>query len=282
MNKYLIIYFKWVMMWACDIVPWVSGGTIAFISGIYETLINTIASFDKQAFQLFINKQRKTLRSHINGNFLISLLAGITTSILTLASFIWWALDYHTAIIYSFFIWLILASVVLVVKKVNNWNYSSIIAIIIGTWLWLLIINLSPTTVTTPTWRMIMGAAAIAICAMILPWISWSFLLLLMGMYTTTLDALHAKDISYIILFIWWVLIGILSFVRIVRWTFTHYHDITTAWLIGLMLWSLPLLFPRNIETPNTSTWLLRCGIWIVWFLFVWWLEFIAKQKIKS
>lgn len=109
-----------------------------------------------------------------------------------------------------------------------------------------IISHLAAGSIVDPSWWMIMGAAAIAICAMILPGISGSFLLLLMGMYEVTINAVHERNITYIVLFAGGAVLGLLTFVRVVRRAFTRYHDITVGLLLGLMIGSLPLLFPRD------------------------------------
>ncbi|USN56426.1 MAG: DUF368 domain-containing protein [Candidatus Peribacteria bacterium] len=159
-------------MGASDIVPGVSGGTIAFISGLYQRLIDAIASFDSHALHLLIRGRLGTFWRYIDGAFLVTLLVGIGISIVLLSSVMSRALAYHPAVVYSFFIGLIIASAAMIAKNITRRSWAIILAVVIGLAGGLLITQLSPGNVADPSWWMIMGAAAIAICAMILPGIS--------------------------------------------------------------------------------------------------------------
>lgn len=253
-------------MGASDIVPGVSGGTIAFISGLYQRLIDAIASFDSHALHLLIRGRLGTFWRYIDGAFLVTLLVGIGISIVLLSSVMSRALAYHPAVVYSFFIGLIIASAAMIAKNITRRSWAIILAVVIGLAGGLLITQLSPGNVADPSWWMIMGAAAIAICAMILPGISWSFLLLLMGMYEVTINAVHERNIAYILLFAGGAALGLLTFVRVVRRAFTRYHDVTVGVLLGLMIGSLPLLFPRNATEAviHMSDWWIRAVAFLI------------------
>lgn len=280
MKEYGIIFLKGLAMWACDVVPWVSWGTIAFVTGIYQRLITAIARFDMTTLKLVTQGNIAQAWTRVDGTFLLALFAGIGTSIIALSSVITWALEAHTAIVYSFFVGLILASVVLIYRKVTVWNM-----VIIWFWLlWLLvgglITQISPWSIVEPTWWMIIIAAMIAICAMILPGISGSFILLLMGMYAPTIAAIHDRNIWYVAVFAWWAIVGLMSFVRVVRRAFDHYHNHTISFLMGLMIGSLPLLFPWSVVwSTSWSMIVTRFIAAVLGFVIVYGIEYYGNQQ---
>ena len=230
-------------MGAADVVPGVSGGTIAFISGIYEELLETINSVNLGALKTLKNKGIKAAWKSINGDFIVTLFLGIGISIVSLAKLISYLLEAHPILIWSFFFGLVLASILYVGKQVKSWNAGSIVSLIIGTGLAFWITILPPLSSSNELW-FIFVSGMIAICAMILPGISGSFILLLMGSYKTVLEALKDKDLLTIGMFMAGAVIGLLSFSRVLKWMFAKYHDLTIAILTGFLIGSLNKLWP--------------------------------------
>lgn len=239
-------------MGAADVVPGVSGGTIAFITGIYEELINSIRSVDWQALKLLFSLRFAEFWQKINGSFLFSVVLGIAISIFSLAKLMTWLLVHHPIYIWSFFFGLIIASSFLVSKEIRRWNFSTILSLIAGGSIAYIITVLSPAS-TPDTWWFILLAGAIAICAMILPGISGAFILLLLGKYTFILGAVSRLEIGTLLLFLIGAVIGIISFSHLLSWLLKNYHNITIALLTGFMIGSLNKVWPWK-ETLETYT----------------------------
>ena len=242
MKKYFLLYAKGIAMGAADVVPGVSGGTIAFISGIYDELLRSIASVPEALMQL-VRGRIKAAWQTANATFLLVLLAGILTSILSLARLITYLLAHHPVPVWSFFFGLILVSVYLVGRDIGRWNWSRCLSFLLGLafayWI----------TVAAPIqWGSdpltLFFAGAIAICAMILPGISGSFILLLLGLYATVLGAVKSLDLAVLAVFAAGCLVGLLSFARLLSWMLSHWRDLTLAFLTGLMLGSLNKVWP--------------------------------------
>jgi len=247
-----VTFVKWLLMWACDVVPGVSGWTIAFITGIYERLITALSNINFKIFPLLAKWKIRQIRTLIDANFLFSLLVGIVLSIFTLAWVIEKILQAQPHLLYGFFVGLIAASIVLMMKKMKKRNRSQWFALLLGCLWGLIIINLTPMTLY-PSWWMIILSAAIAICAMILPGISGSFLLLIMGMYPHVLQAVNEINSGFLLLFALGIVTGLLLFVHFAKRALKHYHDITVATLIGLMIGSYPKIRPRQNLVPHES-----------------------------
>ena len=181
-KNYLLLVLKGCAMGAADVVPGVSGGTIAFITGIYEELIDSIKSIDLQALKLLLSLKFADFWKKINGSFLLGVAGGIAISIFSLAKLMTWLLEHHPIYIWSFFFGLIVASSVLVAKEIKHWHIGTVISLIAGGCIAYVITVMSPAE-TPNTWWFIILSGAIAICAMILPGISGAFILLLMGKY---------------------------------------------------------------------------------------------------
>lgn len=247
LKDYLLLYAKGVAMGAADIVPGVSGGSIAFITGIYTKLLDSIKSVDKQALTLLFRGKIGDFWTHINGTFLLVLVLGIMTSIFSMSRLITHLMEEHPILLWSFFCGLILISAVLVLKDIQRWNLSVFIALLIGTVGAYWITGLPPTG-TPDTWWFTFVAGAIAICAMILPGISGSFVLLILGQYERILAAVNEKDIFLLTLFGLGCIVGILSFARVVSWLLHKFPSMTIALLAGFMLGSINKLWPwKNI-----------------------------------
>mgnify|MGYP004702083121 CR=1 FL=1 len=246
-KDYLIISVKGIAMGAADVVPGVSGGTIAFITGIYEELINSIKSVNPASLKLLFRGRWKEFWKVINGNFLISLLAGIFISILSLARVIRFLLETYPVLVWSFFFGLIVASAIFVVRYVKKWNLGVAVTAIAGVAIAWIITVMTPAEANT-TWWFIFISGAIAICAMILPGISGSFILVLMGMYKFILEAVGNFNIPVVLLFLAGAAIGIISFSNVLSWLLRKYHDLTIGLLAGFMIGSLNKVWPwKNV-----------------------------------
>jgi len=247
---YFVLLLKGMAMGAADVVPGVSGGTIAFISGIYEELLETINSVNLGALKTLKKEGVKAAWKSINGNFIVTLILGIGISISSLAKLISYLLEAHPILIWSFFFGLVLASIVYVGKQVKSWNIGTVVSLIIGTGLAFWVTVLPPMTNSNELW-FIFVSGMIAICAMILPGISGSFILLLMGSYQAVLGAVKDKDLLTIGVFMAGAIIGLLSFSKVLKWMFAKYHDLTIAVLTGFLIGSLNKLWPWK-ETIST------------------------------
>ncbi len=230
-------------MGAADVVPGVSGGTIAFITGIYDTLLESIRRINPSILGIWKRDGFKAAFDHINGFFLIALFGGILTSILSLAKFISWALETHPVPVWSFFFGLIMVSVYHMIKQVEQKTLSRFVFLLLGAVFAYSITVLKPLQMD-PTSINIFFAGCIAICAMILPGISGSFILLLLGMYTPVLGAVKGLQIDVMALFAMGCLIGLLSFSHVLSWLLKRYRDFALVFLTGLMLGTLPKLWP--------------------------------------
>lgn len=243
LKDYFVISLKGIGMGAADVVPGVSGGTIAFITGIYEELINTIKSIQPSLLKDFKNGGIKGLWYKVNAPFLIALLLGIGISIASLSRVILYLLQNHPIPVWAFFFGLILASAYLVAAEIDNWNLPVIIASFVGTSIAYTITIISPAETPTDLW-FIFICGAIAICAMILPGISGSFILLLMGKYEYIFSSLKEFNLAVIITFALGCITGILSFSHILSWMFKKYKNVTIALLAGFMIGSLNKVWP--------------------------------------
>lgn len=243
LKDYILTYLKGMSMGAADVVPGVSGGSIALIAGIYERLLDSIKSVDKTALGLLLKFEIKNLWNHIDASFLFTLLAGIMTSIFSLSKVITYLMDYHPIPLWSFFCGLIIISAILILKDIQRWTFGVVLALIIGTVVAYWITSLPPTTTPNTLWFTFV-AGAIAICAMILPGISGSFLLLVMGQYERIIGAVNEKDFLIIIVFGSGCLVGILAFSRVVSYLLKHYHAVTIGVLSGFMVGSLNKIWP--------------------------------------
>lgn len=251
MQQYLALFFKGVMMGAADVVPGVSGGTIAFITGIYEELINTIKGFNLGSLKVLFTEGPKAFWQQVNGTFLLVLLAGIITSIATIAGAVLFLLANYPIHLWSFFFGLILASVWLVMSHIEKWDLNLIFSFILGSLVAYMVTSLAPVSVE-PTALMVFISGAIAICAMILPGISGSFILLLLGMYAHILVAVKGADLQLIGLFLVGCVVGIMSFSRLLSWMFSHHRQMTLALLAGFMLGSLNKVWPWKYTLAYT------------------------------
>ena len=230
-------------MGAADVVPGVSGGTIAFITGIYEELINSIKGINLQAFKLFFTGRWVSFWKQINGNFLLAVFSGVFISVLSLAKVLEYLLEHQPILIWSFFFGLVLASSYVVSRKISHWQWPKIVALVGGIGVAFYITSVTPTTTTDASWFVILSGG-LASCAMILPGISGSFILLLLGKYSFALHAVNERIILDLILLGLGAVTGLILFANLLSWLLKKYHDITIAVLVGFMIGSLNKIWP--------------------------------------
>lgn len=250
-KDYLVIGLKGMAMGAADVVPGVSGGTIAFISGIYEELLSSISNVNFDLFKTLKKEGFKEAWKQLNGNFLLALFIGIFISIISLAKVIKYLLENEPIFLWSFFFGLVLASVIYIAKQITKWNFIAVLVLILGAFVAYYITTLNPLVSESSSSLYILFAGAIAICAMILPGISGSFILVLLGAYKPVLDAVNDKDFKTILTFMVGAIVGLLSFSKVLKWLFANYKNYTLAVLTGFIIGSLNKIWPWK----ETLTW---------------------------
>ena len=318
-SDYLTISFKGLAMGAADVVPGVSGGTIAFISGIYEELLESIDGVNLKFFKVWKTEGFKSAWLSINGNFLLALFLGIAISIVSLAKTIKWLLINETVLLWSFFFGLVLASVFYIGKQIKSWNIWVIITIVATTILSYLITIADP--FASPDSNIyLLFCGFIGIIAMILPGVSGAFILLILGAYQTAIntvddlfqsiialnfDLFKAAFIKFLMLALG-AIVGIKTFSKLLNWMFKNYKNLTLAMLTGFMIGSLNKIWPwkeilttrinsKGIEVPfqeqsispfsfnGDSQLIMAIAFMIVGFLTIFLLErFSSKIKISS
>ncbi|SDE58763.1 putative membrane protein [Pricia antarctica] len=248
--QYAFVTLKGMAMGAADVVPGVSGGTIAFISGIYEELITSINNVNLSLFKTWKKNGFKAAWTQLNGNFLLALFLGIFISLFSLATLVSWLLENEPILLWSFFFGLVVASVFFVGKEIENWTIVTSIALLIGAAIAYYITTLPPSG-NSESLPYLFLSGALAVCAMILPGISGAFILVLLGSYKTILDAVHERNITLIAVVGAGAIFGLLSFAKLLKWMFNNHKDITLAVLTGFILGSLNKIWPwkRILET---------------------------------
>ena len=245
---YLILALKGMAMGAADVVPGVSGGTIAFISGIYEELIATLNNIN---FSLLIQLNNEGLKSTwktANGSFLLALLSGVFVSVISLAKGVEWLLEHHPILLWSFFFGLVFASIIYVGKqiKITSTDFKLFLGMALGAAVAYFITTLNPSE-TSEANAFLFFAGALAICAMILPGISGAFILVIIGAYGPVLDALNSRDFKTILIIVAGAVVGLLSFSKLLKWLFETYHRLTLAVITGFMIGSLNKIWPWKV-----------------------------------
>lgn len=244
--KCVAVAFKGACMGAADVIPGVSGGTIAFIMGIYGELLNSIKSINGEAFRLFFSGKFVAFWKHINGTFLASLFAGILISVFSLARLMKYLLEFHPIQLWSFFFGLILASAVYILKGLDKWSIQNIISLLVGVATGAFICLASPGQTPDELWFIFLSGA-IAICAMVLPGISGSFILLLLGKYAFVMTAVSELNIPVLIVFAAGCAVGIVGFSHFLSWLLKKFYMLTIALLSGFMLGSLLKVWPWKV-----------------------------------
>ena len=244
--KYVAVAFKGACMGAADVIPGVSGGTIAFLMGIYEELLDSIKSVNGEAFKLLFKGKIAGFWKHINGNFLAALFVGILFSEFSLARLMKYLLEFHPVPLWSFFFGLILASAIYILKGLDKWSLKNIVSLFVGVGVAAFICLASPAQTPDALWFVFLSGA-IAICAMILPGISGSFILLLLGKYEFIMTSVTELNIPVLAVFAVGCGIGIISFSHFLSWLLKKYYMQTIALLSGFMLGSLLKVWPWKV-----------------------------------
>jgi putative membrane protein len=247
---WLTLFLKGIVMGAADVVPGVSGGTIAFVTGIYTRLLDALKTLHPLSLAIWYHDGFSAFWRAIDGRFLLTLFAGIIVSILSLAKVIHYMLDVYPIPVWSFFFGLVLASILYLVRQVDIWRSPQVMAIIIGTLIAITLSILRPAQLPE-TWWMMMFAGFIAICAMILPGISGSFILLLMGMYGVFIKALSDLNLLFLASFSVGCILGLIAFSHVLSYLLQRYYSVMLALLTGFLVGSLNVLWPWKevIET---------------------------------
>jgi putative membrane protein len=262
----LLTYLKGIAMGAADVVPGVSGGTIAYLTGIYQRLLDAIHAAGGSMWVALRRKGIAAAWKAVDGWFLLALLGGIGTSILSLSKLVLWGLEYHPLIVWSFFLGLILASLRMLARDLKgSWG-----ALAVGTALGFILSSMpAGRAELSPLFTFFAGF--LAICAMILPGISGSFILVLLGAYEPVLESIHERDLATIAIFGTGAILGLLTFGRLLRWLFQRFERVTVALMTGFIAGSLTKVWPfrgtrGGWELPiSPSAWQLETGLDIPW-----------------
>lgn len=250
-------YLQWIIkglaMGAADVVPGVSGGTLAFILGVYERLLAAISSCNLLALKLLSRLQLAAFWRHIDGTFLLCLFGGVLVSIFSLAGVLTYMLEYRPIPLWALFCALILTALPPLLRSVR-WSLWRLLLCGVGIAFALIIGMLTPRQLEPQSW-MFFVAGAIAICAMILPGISGSFILLMSGMYAPVLAAVTGLQLNVLALFLLGCIVGLLSFSRLLNWLLRHYHDASLALLIGVVFGAFYRIWPWQLDQQLYLPW---------------------------
>lgn len=299
MKEYLVLFLKGLGMGIANIIPGVSGGTIALITGIFERMIDALKSFDGVAIKLFFTVKWKAFAGHTDLYFLLAVFSGAALAIVLLARVFGYLFDQYPVYIWSFFFGLILASVYFVGKTVEKWRFTVYLFFIIGTAIALIFTFLTPATENSNFWYLML-CGVVAVCSMILPGLSGSFVLILMGNYQlVAIDAINDRNLAVLIPVFIGVVLGLVSFSHLLSWVFKRFRDQTIAALTGFILGSLGIIWPwKNPITQTFGNKIKEVGydyflphlniefvvaliIMILGVLAIWWLESSANMLDK-
>ena len=281
-KAYLLLYCKGIAMGAADVVPGVSGGTIALVTGIYEELIEALARLDPDALRTLRRKGASAAWRQTRANFLLTVLAGIATAIFSFSHVIAYLLETWPVFVWSFFFGLVLASLWLLLRRIARWTPETVIAIVIGMAFSISVTLLPGGASDEISLGFVFFCGMLAICAMILPGISGSFILVLLGAYSFILDAFSAFNLPVIAVFACGALLGIVLFSRLLSWLFAHHQARTLALLSGFVAGSLVRIWPwRHSDSQGTT---LESGLYPLLLiglgaLLVLGLEIIGKRR---
>lgn len=250
MRDFLAISARGFLMGSADVVPGVSGGTIAFVVGIYEALIDAINAVNLEFARRLLKGQWRAAFTDFPWQFLLALGIGIGVAVLTMAHFLSWALTHYETLVWGFFFGLVVASILVVLKRVRRWTPAAVVMLLVFTAAMYWLVGITPHEMPhTPLLLFLSGA--VAICAMILPGISGAFILVLLGQYHYVLEAVVTQDWLTLVIVAAGCAVGLLLFARVLKWLFSHYHDLTVAALIGLMIGSLRKIWPWKLTLQS-------------------------------
>ncbi len=242
-GSYLFLCLRGMAMGGADVIPGVSGGTIAFITGIYEELIRSIKSVNAKLFKTLFKEGVAAAWKQVNGNFLLAVVSGILISIFSLARLISWLLANHPMLVWAFFFGLIVGSAIFIGRKIEKWSIAAVFFLLFGTSLAYYITIATPATTPEALWFVFLSGS-IALCALILPGISGAFILVLLGKYEFMLNAVRDFQLIIIMVFAAGGVLGIVAFSNVIAWLFKKHPNITLALLGGFMIGSLNKLWP--------------------------------------
>jgi putative membrane protein len=299
MKKYLIFFLKGIGMGVANVIPGVSGGTIALITEIYEQLINSLKSFDKKALKLLLSIKIKELILHTDLYFLSAVFSGSIISVFTVASLFKYLFSNYPVLIWAFFFGLIVASVIFVAKRIKKWGMQSIISLILGTTIAISLSYITPATENSNLFFVFI-CGIIGISGMMLPGLSGSYILILLGNYELLMvTAVTDLNITLLSVFFLGSLFGLMSFSHLISWLLKKYKDSTLSILTGFILGSLNIIWPwkkvarsvkineeikiieYNFFLPSqiSSNTILAIIVMIAGFLLVYFLEKYSKNK---
>jgi len=249
MRNYFILFLKGLALGTANVIPGVSGGTIALITGIFERLIDALKSFDIKAIRLLISFKIKDFCKHTDFYFLIAVFAGVAVAIIFIAKLFGYLFDNYPVYIWSYFFGLILASVYFVGGNIKKWNLSVIISLIVGTVIAVIISLLNPLTENSNFWYLIL-CGIVSICSMILPGLSGSFIMILLGNYKlVVIDSINNLDLNILFPVFIGAVVGIIAFSHLLSWVLKKYRNQTLALLTGFIFGSLGILWPWKHES---------------------------------
>ena len=294
-KEHMLVSVKGACMGAADVIPGVSGGTIAFIMGIYDEFVGSIASINSEAVKKLLTGRFRDFWQHINGNFLLSLVLGIGISVVSLAGVMQMLLNDFPIQTWAFFFGLIAASSIIIIRGISGWKFKEGLLMAAGIILGIIICTLSPTETPDGLWFIFLSGA-IAICAMVLPGISGSFLLLILGKYQYIMGCISdfvsgvdmGRNLIILLVFASGVLTGILAFSRFLHWVLEKWHKETLIVLVGFIIGSLVKVWPWN--NPEAVAQVERIGnsligtallFALLGFILVVGIEFMGKLKSR-
>lgn len=252
LKEYVWVAARGFAMGAADVVPGVSGGTMAFILGIYEELIHAIHAVDLNFIRRILTGRFREAFAGFPWRFLLALASGIAIAILTLARSLSWLLHNHPVLVWAFFFGLVLASVIAVSKRVRRWTPAMLLTTAVAALAAYTLVGMVPVETPNEPWFLFLSGS-LAICAMILPGLSGAFILVLLGKYRYLLDAVVQGDILTLLIVIAGAGAGLVTFARLLRWLFRNYHDLTVAALIGLIIGALRKVWPWKANLPAVT-----------------------------
>ena len=294
--KYITVGIKGACMGAADVIPGVSGGTIAFIMGIYDEFVGSIAKIDGTAMKMLFRGRIKDFWKHINGSFLISLAAGIGVSVIALAGLMQTLLSTYPIQTWAFFFGLIVASSIFILRGISGWRLKDGLMLILGLMLGVTLCTLSPTQTPDDLWFIFLSGA-LAICAMILPGISGSFILLILGKYQYIMACISnlvagtdfGHNLIILAVFMVGAAVGILGFSKFLHWLLARWHRSTLIVLAGFIIGSLVKVWPWSnpealvqADAAGSMLWGWALLFAVIGFSFVTGIEIIAKKAKKA
>lgn len=250
MKQYLLVFVKGMAMGAADIVPGVSGGTVAFITGVYEELLNSIRKMTPAALGIWWREGFVSFWKYINGTFLAALFSGVLLSLVSLANAVTYCLANHPLLVWGFFFGLVLASTVYIARPLPLKRLPLLGLFCLGVVIAVGVSMVRPAQLPGEWW-MVFIAGSIAICAMLLPGISGSFMLVLMGLYAFILQSLVDFNMVIIFSFAGGCVTGLLLFSHVLSWLLRNYHDVTLSLMTGFLLGSLNIIWPWKLTLES-------------------------------